>query len=259
LSEVKWIKLSTDIFNNRKIRQIEKMPDGDAIIVIWLKLLILAGDVNDGGLVYFTKEIPYTEQLLATQFDRPLAVVQFALKTFEQFSMIEIVDNLICVSNWEKYQNVESLDRIREQTRKRVAKHRAEKQLAASNVTVTLRNATEEDKDIDKEKEKKDKTAREALDDFCIFDSVKQALLDFEQMRKKMKSPMTGKAMCLLVNKLRELSADEETQLAIINQSIMNGWKSVYPLDERRSNASGSNPASAENGAAAKFKIHYDN
>lgn len=258
MSEVKWIKLSTDIFDNRKIRQIEKMPDGDAIIVIWLKLLILAGDVNDGGLVYFTKEIPYTEQLLATQFDRPLAVVQFALKTFEQFSMIEIVDNLICVSNWEKYQNVESLDRIREQNRLRQKKW-YDKQKTLPNVRPTLSNGTDKDTDKDKEKEKKDKTAREVLDDFCIFDSVKQALLDFEQMRKKMKSPMTGKAMCLLVNKLRELSADEETQLAIINQSIMNGWKSVYPLDERRSNASGSNPASTENGAAAKFKIHYDN
>ena len=154
MSDVKWIKLSTDIFDNRKIRQIENMPDGDAIIVIWLKLLILAGDVNDGGLVYFTKEIPYTEQLLATQFDRPIATVQFALRTFERFNMIEIVDNLICVSNWEKYQNVESLERIREQTRKRVAKHRELKQLEASNVTVTLRNASDKDKEEEKEVEK---------------------------------------------------------------------------------------------------------
>lgn len=130
MSDVKWIKLSTDIFDNRKIRQIEKMPDGDSIIVIWLKLLILAGNVNDGGLVYFTKDIPYTDQLLATQFDRPLATVQLAVNTFERFGMIEIIDNLICVSNWEKYQNVESLERIREQTRKRVAKHREQKKQA---------------------------------------------------------------------------------------------------------------------------------
>jgi len=239
------------------------MPDGDAIIVIWLKLLILAGDVNDGGLVYFTKEIPYTEQLLATQFDRPLAVVQFALKTFEQFSMIEIVDNLICVSNWEKYQNVESLDRIREQNRLRQKKWYDKKKAlpecnVTSNVSLTLCNATEEDKEIDteQEKEKKEKSARDVLEEFCIYDSVKQALLDFEKMRKKMKSPMTAKAMCLLVNKLRELSTDEQTQLKIINQSIMNGWKSVYPLNERRNNASDS--ANAQNASATSWNIHYD-
>ena len=161
MSEVKWIKLATDIFDNRKIRQIEKMPDGDAIIVIWLKLLILAGDVNDGGLVYFTKEIPYTEQLLATQFDRPLAVVQFALRTFERFSMIEIVDDLICVSNWEKYQNVESLDRIREQNRLRKQRQREREKLLESHVTVTQSHATdkEEEKDIEEEEEK-NKTKR---------------------------------------------------------------------------------------------------
>ena len=81
MADIKWIKLSTDIFDNRKIRMIEKMPDGDALVVIWLKLLILAGEVNDGGAVYFTKDIPYTDQLLSVQFDRPLATVQLALQT----------------------------------------------------------------------------------------------------------------------------------------------------------------------------------
>ena len=158
MSEVKWIKLSTDIFDNRKIRQIEKMPDGDAIIVIWLKLLILAGDINDNGLVYFTKEIPYTDQLLATHFDRPIAVVQFALRTFEQFNMIEIVDNLIHVSNWEKYQNVDGLDRIREQNRLRQKRwYDNQKALpepnVRSNVSLTEPNGTDIELDKDKEVE----------------------------------------------------------------------------------------------------------
>lgn len=158
--EIKWIKLSTDIFDNRKIKQIEAMPDGDALIVIWLKILTLAGTVNDNGCVYFTKDIPYTDQLLATQFGRPLATIQLALRVFQQFGMIEIVGNMIYVSNWEKYQNVDGLERVREQTRERVARHR-ERQKALedkSNVTVTLRNATErdieEDKEIDKVKKK---------------------------------------------------------------------------------------------------------
>lgn len=158
--QVKWIKLSTDIFNNRKIHQIEKMPDGDALIVIWLKLLILAGSINDCGLVYFTKDLPYTDQLLATEFDRPLATIQLALATFQSFGMIDIVDNVIAVSNWEKYQNAEGLDKIREQTKARVARYRANQKVLAdcnvtSNVTVTQCNATdiEEDKEgeIDKE------------------------------------------------------------------------------------------------------------
>ena len=72
METVKWIRLSTGLFDNRKIKAIEQLPDGDTIIVVWLKLLILAGEINDSGCVYFTKDIPFTESLLSTQFQRPL-------------------------------------------------------------------------------------------------------------------------------------------------------------------------------------------
>lgn len=162
MADVKWIKIVTDIFDNKKIKIMESMPDGDSLIVIWFKILILAGDVNDNGLVYFTKDIPYTDQMLATYFNRPLPSVQLALNTFEKFGMIEIIDDVIHVSNWEKYQNVEGMDKIREQTRLRVAKHREKKKRELlekkedaiignekCNVTVTHSNETEGEGDID--------------------------------------------------------------------------------------------------------------
>ena len=154
MAEVRWIKIATDIFNNKKIRLIESMPDGDAIIVIWFKILMLAGNTNEGGYIFFTKDIPYTEQMLSTLFGRPLPTIQLALKTFQEFNMIDLVDDIIHVSNWEKYQNVEGMEKIREQTRARVAKHRELKKIECNvtrNVTVTQGNAT--DIDIDKEKE----------------------------------------------------------------------------------------------------------
>jgi len=162
MAEVKWIKIATDIFDNKKIKIIESMPDGDAIIVIWFKILMLAGNVNDGGSVYFTKDIPYTDQMLATVFNRPLSTIQLALSTFEKFGMIQVVDDVIQLSNWEKYQNVDGLEKIREQTRARVAKHRELKKIGCnvtSNVTVTQCNATdiEEDIDIELDKDKSNK------------------------------------------------------------------------------------------------------
>ena len=133
MADVMWIKLATDIFDNRKIKQIEKMPDGDSIIVIWIKILCLAGHVNDSGLIYLTKEIPYTEEMLATEFNRPLPIVRLALTTFQRFGMVEIVDDIYHVSSWEKYQNVAELEKIREQTRKRVARYRENKLLEIRN------------------------------------------------------------------------------------------------------------------------------
>lgn len=154
MAEIKWIKLATDIFENRKIKQIEKMPEGDSIIVIWLKILCLAGTINDSGLIYLTREVPYTDDMLAAQFDRPLSTVRLALATFEKFGMIEIVDDFLLLPSWEKYQNLETLEKIREQTRQRVAAYREKQKQklpcnVTGNVTVTLRNATEEERDID--------------------------------------------------------------------------------------------------------------
>ena len=166
MAEVKWIKLCTDIFSNRKIRQIESMPEGDAIIVVWLKLLTLAGETNAGGMVYFSKSIPYTEQMLATAFNRPLATVQLALRTFEAFGMIEIVDNFINIPNWEKYQSIDRLAEIREYNRlaqqKRRERLRAENEAETKNshvnddvndMSMTSQRCHETDIDIDKDKE----------------------------------------------------------------------------------------------------------
>jgi predicted phage replisome organizer len=182
--DVKWIKLSSDIFDNRKIRMIEGMPDGDALVVIWLKLLVLAGNTNDGGYVYFTKDIPYTDQMLATQFNRPLATIQLALRTFEQFGMIEIIDDMIYVSNWEKYQNADGLDKIREQTRQRVAKYRENKRLeqcnVTSNATVTQCNATEKNKKEDLEKNKNNREKSPTLDEIKAYVNEKGLRMDAE-------------------------------------------------------------------------------
>ena len=162
MAEVKWIKLAANIFDNRKIKQIETLPDGDTIIVIWLKLLCLAGEVNDRGMVYFTREIPYTDQMLSGHFNRPLRTVQAALKVFEQFGMIELIDDILHVSNWEKYQNVEGMDKIREQNRLRKQRQRERQKLLLqagndekSHVTITGHHATEKEiqRDIDKDKE----------------------------------------------------------------------------------------------------------
>lgn len=153
MAEVRWIKLYTDIFNNRKIKQIEQLPEGDAILVIWLKLLALAGNVNDGGLVYITDNIPYTEQTLSSEFNKPIATVQLALETFKAFQMIEIVDNFLRISNWERYQNIEGMDKIRAQTRVRVQNFRNRQKQLPSNVTQCNVTVTQENR-IDKNKNK---------------------------------------------------------------------------------------------------------
>jgi|LGVF01.2.fsa_nt_gb predicted phage replisome organizer/uncharacterized phage protein (TIGR02220 family) len=125
MSKVKWIKITTDIFNDEKIQLIESIPDSDTIIVIWFKLLTLAGKSNNGGLVMISETVPYTIDMLVTLFRRKKLVVELALKTFQMYGMIEILDNeTILIRNWEKHQNVKGLDVIKEQNKIRQQRYR---------------------------------------------------------------------------------------------------------------------------------------
>lgn len=63
-------------------------------------------------------------------------------------------------------------------------------------------------------------------------EELKKALDDFVEMRKKIKSPLTEKAMQLAFNKLKKLSTDEATQIEIVNETVLKSWKSFYPLKQ---------------------------
>lgn len=161
MADVKWIKIAVDMFDNRKIKQIGSMPEGDSLLLMWVQLLCLAGNVNDGGFIYLTKEIPYTDEMLATQFNKPISTVRLALKTFEQFGMIEIINNMIFLSSWEKYQSTDRLTAIREKDRERKRRKREAEKLLPQNSTEIPRTSMdvpridiEGDIDIDKDKNK---------------------------------------------------------------------------------------------------------
>ena len=157
MPEVKWVKLTTDMFDNRKIKHLRRLPEGNNIVLIWVMLLTMAGRCNSGGMIFLTENIPYTPKMLADELDFEENTVSLALKALEQLDMIVTDNGIFSIAGWEEYQNIEGMEKIREQTRQRVAKCRERKLLSqgsvTSNVTVTLRNGIEEEGDKDKEKE----------------------------------------------------------------------------------------------------------
>lgn len=165
---VKWIKITTNMFDDEKIKLIRKLPESDSILLTWIQLLVQAGKANASGSIVLSETIPYTDEMLATIFDRPINIIRLALNTFHQFGMIDMEGGVISISNWDKHQNLDGLDKIREQERLRKQKQRAKQKLLPSpdmsrdsHGTVTQSHATdiEEDKEIeieiDKEKKKK--------------------------------------------------------------------------------------------------------
>lgn len=151
MGQISWIKLKTEMFSDEKIRLIESMPEADSILIIWIKLLIQAGKCNGNGFIFLAENIPFSSEMLATLFNRPLTVVRLALKTLHDFNMISIdKKGLIYIENWDKHQNIEGMEKIKEQNRLRVQRFRdKQKQLnqpendnsvTAGNVTVTEQN-----------------------------------------------------------------------------------------------------------------------
>ncbi|TCD28055.1 phage replisome organizer N-terminal domain-containing protein [Bacillus wiedmannii] len=204
MADVKWIKLSTSMFEDEKIRLIESLPDADTLLIIWIKLLSQAGRTNANGYIFLSENIPFTEEMLSTLFNRPIATVRLALQTFKQFGMIDVTDDqYICISNWEKHQNIDGLERVKQLNAERNKKYRERKrqqQLALENkgeesdVCVTSRDDTdiEEDKelDIDKEKDikKKEKPSRHKFET-CDTNGAKYLFEKIKGNNPKQKEP----------------------------------------------------------------------
>jgi predicted phage replisome organizer len=165
MANIKWIKIVTDIFDDEKMLLIETLPEADSIIVIWFKLLCLAGKQNNSGVFTLNGKIPYTDKMLATIFRRKETTVNLALKTFEEFGMIEIINNTITIPNWSKHQNFDKIEAKNEYMKEYMKQYREKQKLLTegqqeckvnskvnSKVNVSLLEKKREDK---KREEKK--------------------------------------------------------------------------------------------------------
>lgn len=148
MADVKWIKISTYMFDNRKIKHLRRLPDGDNIVLIWVMLLTIAGRCNANGRVFLTEDIPYTSKMLAEELNFEEGTIQLALSSMEELGMIVNDNDFLYITGWEEHQNVEGMDKIREQNRLRKQRQRErEKELNCDgNVMSRDSHAIEEDK-----------------------------------------------------------------------------------------------------------------
>ena len=157
MAEVKWIKLTTDMFDNRKIKHLRRLPDGNNIVLIWVMLLSMAGRCNAGGMIFLTENIPYTPKMLADELDFEESTVRLALEALEQLNMIVTDSGFFAIAGWEEYQNIEGMERIRESKRLAQARWRAKKKELPSTVDSTVDSTRylvdDAEVDIDKEKD----------------------------------------------------------------------------------------------------------
>ena len=144
MPDVQWIRLIVGMFDGNSFKKIKRariggVPFRDKLTAVWFELLDLAGKSNANGYLIDNNEIPYHSfEDIATQLDREEKEIELCMQFFLSERMVEIVNDVYCLSNFTRYQNQDGLEKIREQNRLRQAKFKQRQKLLASNVTVTL-------------------------------------------------------------------------------------------------------------------------
>lgn len=235
MADVKWIKITTDVFDDEKILLIETLPDAYAIITVWFKLLCLAGKQNNSG-VFLMGRMPYTDKMLATIFRMKEATVTMALQTFEQFGMIEIIDGVITIPNWNKHQSLDAYEKKKERDRLYQAERRAAQRALISGESEKSSDTSfdsqptqssyvafsEEDKEKRKKKEEKKR-----------MEIFKEGI---EQI------PALYKSICISLPSIKSLNDSRITELkARLTKYTVDDFKTLFEKAEASSFLKGNN------------------
>ena len=229
MADVKWIKITTDIFDDEKILLIESLPDSYAIITVWFKLLCLAGKQNNSG-VFMMGRIAYTDKMLATIFRMKETTVTMALQTFQQFGMVEIVDGVITIPNWNKHQTLDSYEAKKERDRLYQAQRRAnQRALVAQSSDTSSDGRTTQSSYVVVSEEDKDKEREKELDNKKESKSCQQSVDLYHSMCKSFRS-------------VRSLSdASKKLFKARLNTYTLDDFRTVFENAEASSFLKGSN------------------
>ena len=197
-----------------------------SVVALWVYILLNANfkknvwqsmTIDEGELITsvarLSMDTGLSTQQTRTALKKLVSTNEITCKTTNKYTLIH-------VNKWSKYQtdNKQTTSESTNETTFDVTSQ------PTSHVT-TLKESKES-------KESKEKEIyKESLD--CSPEFAK-ALKDFEEMRKKIHKPLTGRAKQMVLEKLSELAVDEETQIAILNQSTMNSWLGVFPLQQQK-------------------------
>nr|DAV74495.1 MAG TPA: replisome organizer [Caudoviricetes sp.] len=158
------------MFDNRKIKHLRRLPDGNNIVLIWVMLLTMAGRCNSGGMIFLTENIPYTPKMLADELDFEENTVRLALEALERLGMVVMSNGCFTIAGWSEHQNIDGMDKIRESKRLAQARWRAKQKALPPAVDSTVDSTVDgerisvDDAEEDIEEEREEEKERDKID-----------------------------------------------------------------------------------------------
>lgn len=243
MADVKWIKITTDMFDNGKIKQIRRMPEGNNIVLIWVMLLTMAGKCNCGGMIILTENIPYTVEMLADELGFDKSVVLLAISILEKFHMIRTDEGCFIIDNWNEYQSADRLEKMREKDRIRKKEERERLKIEEKNVH-GLSTDTSTDSlilysysnsnNINNYKYFRNNKYEDKcyLDNHKELDEAIESWMDYKDHKKPKSSNHydSERSIKTLVNKIvrKSIEFGDEAVIDCINDSMMNNYAGLF-------------------------------
>lgn len=268
-----WLKLPKDWFTSRTIKRLRKIAGGDTYTIIYLKMLLMS--LADDGKLYYEGIDETFEEELALDLDEEVDNVKMTVAFLIKCGLLEKngdfeyelpeVETMVGSSDSIEHKrelNAERQRRFRGKnkteningsvtnnatvTQNSVTNNAIVNGSVTNNAKVTRYRNTEIEIEIEKEnrvrdREREDKKEIEKKKAFFPLDDLlNSAFVDFIEYRKKIKKPLTDKAIQLNIKELEDLSKnsfgemDNNKAITIINQTIKKGWSGFYPLKEEK-------------------------
>ena len=154
--EIQWFKVESNIFSNRKIQIVLKLPEGDTYFRVWMQLIALAVECNNKGRLEIGENNPMTIQNFSKIMGKSNKKIEKILEKFLELEMLVKEGETFLIKNWDKYQSIEKYEKYQKQGRERQRRYREKQksEIEKSNVIQTLGNTEEKNtKDLENKKE----------------------------------------------------------------------------------------------------------
>lgn len=227
-----WIKLKTDFFNETAIDFLLSQKNGCEYVVLYQMLCLKCANTN--GMLHNTigeMIIPYDiEKIVRDTKYFDFDTVTVALELYKKLGLIYKAENdILAIANYDEMVGSETTGA---KTVREWRKKKEEEKLLQCNNNVR-QEIENRDKSIDNRDKNKDKEKKETyvsiIDGYTTNEQLKEVLKDYVEMRKKFKG-FTTKALKLNLNKLDAIAVNDLAKIEIVNQTVMNGWKSFYTV-----------------------------
>lgn len=153
-----WLKLKEDFFDDKQIKYLRKLPDGDKLVIAYLKMQLKS--LRTEGLLKYDKILPSSEEELAMILDENENIVKFLISALLQVKAIEKLDDgsfyMIAMQELIGKEG-RSAERVRN------FRERQKQKLLQSNTNVTNCNTEielEKEKELEKEIDDSEKISK---------------------------------------------------------------------------------------------------